>query len=148
VVARLEGSDAQLQDEYLVYSAHGITSGGIRISRAIRSTTAPSTMPPAPAQLLEIAHAFARSATRPRRSILFIATTGEEQGLLESHYYAQHPLLPIAKTVANINLDDGALSFASDQIEFAKFGIPTAFPFSGFEFVGKPEGFGEQQWAA
>jgi len=123
-------------------------------------------------------------------SILFIALTSEEKGYLGSQYYTQHPLFPIAKTVANINLDggnawgvtadlittgyglstldeflaeaarqqgrkfineaidNGGLYFASDQIEFAKVGIPACFPFSGSEYIGKPKDWGDKKWEA
>ena len=46
------------------------------------------------------------------------------------------------------DLGDGGLYFASDQIEFAKVGIPAAFPFSGKTYVGKPKAFGEARWNA
>jgi Zn-dependent M28 family amino/carboxypeptidase len=55
--------------------------------------------------LLEIANAFVRSGERPRRSILWLAVTAEEQGLLGSRFYGENPLYPAAKTVAAINMD-------------------------------------------
>ena len=57
------------------------------------------------AGLLELARAFSRSKPAPARSVLFIATTSEEQGLLGSAYYASHPLFPLVDTVANLNMD-------------------------------------------
>ena len=57
------------------------------------------------AGLLEIAQKFAAAPERPQRSVLFLAVTAEEQGLLGSAYYAAHPLIPPEKTVAAINMD-------------------------------------------
>ncbi|MBS0388271.1 MAG: M28 family peptidase [Proteobacteria bacterium] len=55
--------------------------------------------------LLQLARRFAAQKPAPARSILFLATTAEEQGLLGSAYYVQHPLIPLANTVADINMD-------------------------------------------
>jgi Zn-dependent M28 family amino/carboxypeptidase len=57
------------------------------------------------AALLELARGFKALPTAPRRSTLFLAVTAEEQGLLGSEYYATQPIYPLAKTVANINID-------------------------------------------
>jgi Zn-dependent M28 family amino/carboxypeptidase len=61
------------------------------------------------AALLSIAKAFTAQKGKPQRSMVFLAVTGEEQGLLGSEYYATHPLFPLTKTVANLNMD--ALGF-------------------------------------
>jgi len=55
--------------------------------------------------MMEIAHAFTKLPTPPKRSILFVSVTAEEQGLLGSQYYAVTPVYPLAKTLANINID-------------------------------------------
>jgi len=57
------------------------------------------------AALLEIAEAFTLLRERPRRSILFLAVTAEEKGLLGAKYYGNNPLYPLNKTIANINID-------------------------------------------
>ena len=57
------------------------------------------------ASILEIAHALAQAQPPPKRSILFLAVTAEEKGLLGAKYYAAHPLYPLARTLADINLD-------------------------------------------
>ena len=57
------------------------------------------------AGLLELARVYARQRQAPARSVLFIATTSEEQGLLGAAYYASHPLFPLADTVADLNMD-------------------------------------------
>jgi Zn-dependent M28 family amino/carboxypeptidase len=55
--------------------------------------------------LLEIAEAFTKLATPPKRSVLFLSVTAEEKGLLGAKYYAENPLYPLNKTLANINMD-------------------------------------------
>ena len=105
VAAKLEGSDPAVRDEYVVYTAHwdhfGIgapVEGDSIYNGALDNATGT-------AGLLAIARAFAAMPTPPRRSILFLAVTAEEQGLLGSQYYATNPLYPLAKTLANINMD-------------------------------------------
>jgi Zn-dependent M28 family amino/carboxypeptidase len=105
VVAKLEGSDAALKDQYVIYTAHwdhfgiGEKVNGDSIYNGA-SDNATGT-----AGLLTIAKGFKAMKTPPKRSILFVSVTAEEQGLLGSQYYAQMPLYPLAKTVANINMD-------------------------------------------
>jgi Zn-dependent M28 family amino/carboxypeptidase len=105
VVAKLEGSDSTLKDEYVVYTAHwdhlGVgapVNGDTIYNGALDNASGVS-------QLLEIAGAFAKAQPRPKRSILFVMVTAEEQGLLGSEYYAVTPIYPLAKTLANINID-------------------------------------------
>lgn len=108
VVAILPGRDAKLKDEYVVYSAHwdhfGIgapdKTGDTIYNGALDNATGV-------ASVLEIARVMAGlpAAERPRRSILFLITTGEEQGLIGSEWYSRHPLVPVEKTAADINLD-------------------------------------------
>ena len=105
VVARLEGSDPTLKNEYVVYTAHwdhlgiGPAVNGDRIYNGAQDNAAGT------AGLLEIARAFTKLPAPPKRSILFLSVTAEEQGLLGSQYYAVTPIYPLAKTVANINMD-------------------------------------------
>lgn len=68
------------------------------------------------AELLEVARAFA-SGPRPERSVVFIAYTAEEKGLLGSDYYAGHPVDPLARTVAVINLDPHVMLGRARNIE-------------------------------
>jgi Zn-dependent M28 family amino/carboxypeptidase len=107
VVAKLEGSDPGLKDEYVVYSAHwdhlGVgapVKGGTDTiyNGALDNASGVSTV-------LEIARAFTQVNPQPKRSILFLMVTAEEQGLLGSQYYSVTPLYPLAKTAANINID-------------------------------------------
>ena len=105
VVAKFEGGDQQLKDEYVVYSSHwdhlgvGAPVDGDNIyNGALDNASGIATV-------LEIAKAFTQVQPKPKRSILFLFVTAEEQGLLGSEYYATNPLYPLEKTVANINID-------------------------------------------
>ncbi|WP_243047685.1 M28 family metallopeptidase [Dyella sp. RRB7] len=103
IVARIEGS--KRPDETVIYSAHwdhlGIgapdATGDKIYNGAVDNATGT-------AALIELARAFA-SQPRPERSVVFLNVTAEEKGLLGSEYYATKPLYPLAKTVADINMD-------------------------------------------
>ncbi len=105
VVARLEGRDPELKDEYVIYTAHwdhlgiGPAVNGDRIYNGAKDNAVGTS------GLLELARAFKQLPQPPRRSILFLAVTAEEQGLLGSQYYSVTPIYPLAKTAANINID-------------------------------------------
>ena len=77
--------------------------------------------------LVEIAQGFASlpAAARPQRSLLFLAVTAEEKGLLGARYYATHPLYPLKKTVANINIDGAQTKGVSRDIEVIGYGNST-----------------------
>ncbi|MDQ3394332.1 MAG: M28 family metallopeptidase [Bacteroidota bacterium] len=103
VVSLYPGTD--LASEHIVYTAHwdhlGIgaaVNGDTIYNGAIDNASGV-------AALLEIAEAFTKTKTRPLRSIVFLAVTAEEQGLLGSAYYAENPIFPLETTVANINMD-------------------------------------------
>jgi Zn-dependent M28 family amino/carboxypeptidase len=106
VVAKLEGSDPRLKDEYVIYTAHwdhfGISlpdAKGDKIYNGALDNASGC------ASVLEIARAFKALPKPPARSILFLFVTAEEKGLIGSKYYAENPLYPLEKTVANINID-------------------------------------------
>jgi Zn-dependent M28 family amino/carboxypeptidase len=104
VVAVLPG--ATRPKEYIIYSAHwdhlgiGPAIAGDSIYNGALDNASGC------AGLLAIANGFVHAKEKPGRSIVFLAVTGEEQGLLGSDYYAQHPLFPVASTVADINMDE------------------------------------------
>ena len=106
VVAKLEGSDPALKDQYVVYTAHwdhfgvGDPVNGDRIYNGARDNAS------GVAGMLEVARAFTQVKPQPKRSILFTVVTAEEQGLLGSQYYSVDPLYPLAKTAADINIDE------------------------------------------
>ena len=105
VAGLLRGSDPELSKQYVVFTSHydhlgidpsiegdGIYNGAFDNASGCAAT-------------LAIAEAFATAKDKPRRSVLFLMVTAEEQGLLGSAYYAQNPLLPLKDTAANVNID-------------------------------------------
>jgi Zn-dependent M28 family amino/carboxypeptidase len=105
----IEGSDDDLKDSYIIVSAHydhlGIgpsVKGDSIYNGALDNAIGVSV-------LLELAKNFSELSPHPKRSIIFLALTGEEKGLLGSIYYTDYPLVPLYKTVANINIDGVAL---------------------------------------
>ena len=113
VAGLLEGTEAP--DEVIIYSGHwdhlgiGFAVDGDSIyNGAIDNASGIGT-------IIEIAHQFTHAEQPPKRSILFLAVTAEEQGLLGSAFYADNPIFPPAKTVANLNIDAlGALGPMKD----------------------------------
>jgi len=103
IVAKLDGGDKK--DEYVVYTAHwdhlgkDMTLKGDQIYNGAIDNASGS------AALLEIAKAFTKLPSPPHRSILFLSVTAEEKNLLGAKFYATHPLYPLNKTVADINMD-------------------------------------------
>ena len=116
VVAKIRGDSRP--DEVILYGAHWDANGrngpdrtgdGIR-NGAIDNATGT-------AELLEVARAFAAWGKRPARTVVFAAWTAEEKGLLGAEYYANHPLYPLARTAAVINLDPHVVLPAARDIE-------------------------------
>lgn len=105
VIAKLEGSDPKLKNEYVIYTAHWDHLGrdpklsGDQIYNGALDNASGT------AALLEIAESFTKMNPRPKRTLIFLAVTAEEKGLLGAKYYATNPLYPHARTVANINMD-------------------------------------------
>jgi Zn-dependent M28 family amino/carboxypeptidase len=102
IVAKLEGSDPRLKNEYVLVSAHldhlGVDASGTLFAGAMDDASGV-------ASVLEIAKSFAHDPRRPKRSILFVIFTGEEKGLLGSRYFAGRPTVPETAIVADLNLD-------------------------------------------
>lgn len=124
VVGILPGSDPSLAAQYVVLSAHldhiGISParpddkpGTDRINNGALDNAAGI------ATMLEVARTATSAPTRPRRSIIFVASTGEEKGLLGADYYARHPSVPISQIVGNVDLDMPLLLYPfTDVIAF------------------------------
>jgi Zn-dependent M28 family amino/carboxypeptidase len=115
VIATLKGSTAP--NEYVLYSAHwdhfGISkpvAGDSIYNGAIDNASGV-------AAVLAVAKKFVQAKEKPKRSIVFLAVTAEEQGLLGSEYYGTHPVYPLNKTVADLNLD--ALSDFGETTDFS-----------------------------
>ncbi|RTE87778.1 M28 family peptidase [Lysobacter sp. N42] len=123
VIAMLPGSDPELKDEYIIYTAHSDHIGPVRSvegpeefnNGAMDNASGVSIM-------LETARMFsdlAASGQRPKRSILFAAVTAEERGLLGADYFANNPTVPIENIVANVNLDMPVLLYTfADVVAF------------------------------
>src|SRR5215831_334688 len=106
VAGKLTGSDPALKNEYVIYTAHWDHLGvGIPNEKGDKIYNGAQDNASGTAGLIEIARAFKALPKPPRRSILFLAVTAEEKGLLGSRYYAENPIYPLAKTLADINMD-------------------------------------------
>ncbi|MFD1142820.1 M28 family metallopeptidase [Larkinella insperata] len=103
VLALLPGTGRR--DEYIIYSSHWDHLGKGEAIKGDSIYNGASDNASGTAALLELAETFTKLKKKPARSILFLAVTAEEQGLLGSEYYATHPVFPLNKTVANINMD-------------------------------------------
>jgi hypothetical protein len=108
VVGILPGSDPNLKNETIVIGAHydhlGLGGEGSLAPRAGEIHHGADDNASGVAGLLELARMFS-TGPKPRRTIVFIAFSGEEEGLIGSNYYVNHPIVPLANTVAMINLD-------------------------------------------
>ena len=193
VVGILEGRDPKLRNEYVVYSAHwdhlGVgaadKTGDTIYNGAVDNASGV-------ASVLAIAEALSKLpvAQRPRRSSLFLFPTAEEQGLLGAEWYAKHPLVPVEKTAADVNLDsmnvlgtthdfiplgaerstlqtvveavarergmrvspdarpEQGSFYRSDHFPFARVGVPSISLKEGDDYVGRPKGWGAEQFKA
>ena len=194
VLGVLEGSDPELKNEYVIYSAHhdhlGIgkpnDEGDDIYNGALDNASGT-------AQLLAIGEAFAALPERPRRSILLAFVAAEEQGLLGSAYYAANPTVEPGRMAANLNYDGGNIwgrnrdvtyigygkssldalvdhyageqgrvvkpdqfpdrgfFYRSDQLNFARIGVPAVYLDTGTDFVDREPEWGRQrieEWEA
>jgi len=108
VAGILPGRDPKLRDEYVVFSAHWDHLGiGAPDKNGDKIYNGAVDNASGVASILAIAEALTKLPTneRPRRSVLFLFPTAEEQGLLGAEWYSKHPLVPLNKTAANVNLD-------------------------------------------
>jgi Zn-dependent M28 family amino/carboxypeptidase len=105
IVAKLEGSDPSLKNEYVLLSAHLDHLG--ETAPVNGRTVFAGAMDDASgvASVLEIARSFSQNRERPKRSMLFVIFTGEEKGLLGSRFFAGRPTVPESAIVADLNLD-------------------------------------------
>ncbi len=135
VAAILRGSDPALRDTYILVTAHydhiGVKAEGIGdlIYNGANDDASGT------ASVMEIAGALAAMNPRPKRSIVFIALFGEEEGLLGSQYYGRHPLFPLDKSIGDVNLEQLGRTDASDGPKIA------SATFTGFGFSDIPTSF-------
>lgn len=122
----LEGSDPQLRDEYVIYTAHHDHLGiGAPNAEGDRIYNGAMDNASGVAQLLAIGKAFKALPTAPRRSIMLLFVAAEEQGLLGSKYYAEHPSVAPGKIAANMNFDSGNIWGRAKDIVFVGKGKST-----------------------
>ena len=105
VIGKLEGDDPKLKDEYIIYTAHWDHLGRHPELQGDQIFNGAIDNASGVASVLQLAAAFIKLNPPPKRSVLFMATTAEEAGLLGAKYYAEHPLYPLEKTLADINID-------------------------------------------
>lgn len=129
VVGILRGSDPRLKDTCVLVTAHydhlGVKASGAgdRIYNGANDDGSGTV------SVMEIADALAALNPRPRRSVVFITFFGEEKGDLGSHYYAAHPVFPLAKTVADINLEQVGRTDSTEGPQIATASV-TGFGYS------------------
>ena len=190
VVARIEGSDPKLKDDHVIYSAHWDHFGwDPKLPGAKHEQIKHGALDNASgvAALLALARGFQALPRATKRSVLFIAPTAEERGLLGAKFYAAHPLYPLRTTLADINIDilnpwgrtrdveivgsgkstlddiasreaaaqgrvakpdshpERGYFYRGDQLQFARVGVPVLWIKTGTEFVGRPQGHGDQK---
>ena len=105
VVARIPGSDPAVRDEAVLFTSHWDSFG---VGRAIDGDSIYNGAlddASGVAWMLSMAGAFRAMDAAPRRTLVFVAFTAEEAGLLGARWYATHPVVPLAKTLADINMD-------------------------------------------
>lgn len=117
VIGALPGSDPRLRDEYVILSAHydhlGVLNGQIYNGANDNGSGTVS--------VIEIARALSAVHPRPKRTIVFMTFFGEEEGLLGAYFYTHHPVFPLAKTVADINLEQMGRTDDKDERRVASF---------------------------
>jgi len=101
----IEGSDPELRDEFVLFTAHMDHVGVGRPVEGDSIYNGADDDASGTAAVLELAQAFASLPTPPRRSVVFMTVSGEERGLLGSGWYADHPIFPLESTVADLNID-------------------------------------------
>jgi hypothetical protein len=126
VIGIIEGSDPELKNECVIYTAHfdheGVNNKGEVFNGADDNASGSMAM-------LEIARAFTELKKKPLRSIIFAWVNGEEKGLLGSDYYADNPVIPMEKTLLDINLDMvGRSKLPADTGKFMGFDMTVTQP--------------------
>jgi Zn-dependent M28 family amino/carboxypeptidase len=103
VIGLLPGSDPKLADTYVLVTAHydgqGTRPGPDRVWNSANDNASGTV------SVIELASALAATRKHPRRSVVFIAFHGEESGLVGARYYAEHPVIPLEKTIGGINIE-------------------------------------------
>jgi Zn-dependent M28 family amino/carboxypeptidase len=125
VIGKLEGSDPKLNSEDVIYTAHWDHLGRHPELQGDQIFNGAIDNASGVASVIELAAAFTKVNPAPKRSLLFMATTAEEAGLLGAKFYAEHPLYPLEKTLADINLDSMNVWGKARDIEDLSLGFST-----------------------
>src|SRR5881398_174537 len=125
VIGKLEGGDQKLNGEYIIYTAHWDHLGRHPELQGDQIFNGAIDNASGVASVIELAGAFSKLNPSPKRSVLFMATTAEEAGLLGAKFYAEHPLYPLEKTLADINLDSMNVWGKARDIEDLSLGFST-----------------------
>jgi Zn-dependent M28 family amino/carboxypeptidase len=132
VAGILRGSDPALRDSYVIVSAHYDHIGvreGCDASKDDCINNGANDDGSGTVGVMELAAAFSKLNPRPKRSILFLTFFGEELGLVGSRYYGRHPLVPLAKTVAQVNMEQIGRTDDSEGPQVGTLAV-TGFDFS------------------
>ncbi len=105
VIGKLDGDDPKLRNEYVIYTAHWDHLGRHPDLQGDQIFNGAIDNASGVASVIQLATAFTKLNPPPKRSVLFMDTTAEEAGLLGAKYYVEHPLHPLEKTLADINID-------------------------------------------
>src|SRR5213080_4678791 len=125
VIGKFEGADPNLKDEYIIYSAHWDHLGRHPELQGDQIFNGAVDNASGDAAVIALASAFPKADPAPKRSILFMCTTAEEAGLLGAKWYAEHPLYPLGKTLADINIDSMNVWGKARDIEDVSYGVST-----------------------
>ncbi|MEP6776992.1 MAG: M28 family peptidase [Chthoniobacterales bacterium] len=125
VVGKIEGSDPKLKEEWIMYTAHWDHLGRHPEEKGDQIFNGAVDNATGVAGLLELAAGYSKLKQSTKRSVLFMATTAEEAGLLGAKFYAEHPLYAPEKTLADINMDGLSVWGKTHDIEDISFGNST-----------------------
>jgi Zn-dependent M28 family amino/carboxypeptidase len=135
VIGLLRGSDPALANTYVLVTAHYDHLGMRPEGSGDRIYNGANDDGSGTVSVIEIATALATLQPRPRRSIVFMTFFGEEEGTLGSLYYSRHPVFPIGKTVADVNLEQVGRTDATDGPKIAQ------ATFTGYDYSDLPRVF-------
>jgi Zn-dependent M28 family amino/carboxypeptidase len=138
VAGILRGSDPLLKDTYVLVTAH-YDHVGLKPGQGDGIFNGANDDGSGTVSVIELARAFSENKTRPKRSIVFMTVFGEEHGLVGSRYYGAHPLVPIEKTIAGINLEQVGRTDDNEGAQVRAFGV-TGFDFSDVGAILKSAG--------
>lgn len=138
VAGILRGSDPDLKDSYILVTAH-YDHVGLKPGQGDGIFNGANDDGSGTVSVIELAKAFGANKTRPKRSIVFMTVFGEEHGLVGSRYYGAHPLVPIAKTIAGINLEQVGRTDDNEGAQVRAVGV-TGFDFSDVGTILKAAG--------